>query len=182
MSEAIGKLVSGWLEDGADVKRVVKRLVNIKGEHTGYIITTKNNIKIGIFGITSPYIPLFIPSRYRDEIEVDKDLKKTAKDAVDNLKDRGAEIIIGLSDAGFRKDSIIAETIDGIDCIIGSSNIGRALREPFETPVKHTLLCKAYNNLSSAGKLVLYLDKDNNITGYYHTLLTLFLEEYPPYK
>lgn len=155
---------------------------NFDGEQKEYIITTKNDLKIGIFGLTSPYAPLFVPSRFRDEINIVLELDKVAKDMVDNLKERDAEIIICLSDAGFRNDSIIAENIDGIDCIIGSSNIGRALREPFETPINHTLLTKAYNDLSSAGKLILYLDEDNNIAGYRHELITLFLEEYPPYK
>ena len=155
---------------------------NLSGDQKGAIITTKNNIKIGIFGITSPYVPLFVPKRFRESTEVDPDIEKAAKESVCNLKNSGAELIIGLSDAGYMRDSIIAETVGNIDCIIGSSNRGRALREPFETPIKHTLLCKTYSNLSSAGKLVLYLDTDNNIAGYEHTLLTLFMEEYPSYK
>jgi 2',3'-cyclic-nucleotide 2'-phosphodiesterase (5'-nucleotidase family) len=155
---------------------------NLYGEQIRYIITTKNDLKIGIFGLTSPYALLFVPSRYRDEININLELGKVAKNVVDSLKERGAEIIIGLSDAGFRNDSIIAENVAGIDCIIGSGSIGRVLREPFETPTNHTLLTKAYNDLSSAGKLILYLDEDNNISGYHHELITLFLEEYPPYK
>lgn len=155
---------------------------NLYGEQMRYIITTIKDLKIGIFGLTSPYAPLFVPSRYRDEINIDLELDKVAKNAVDSLKERGAEIIIGLSDAGFRNDSIIAENVAGIDCIIGSGSIGRVLREPFETPINHTLLTKAYNDLSSAGILILYLDEDNSIAGYHHKLITLFLEEYPPYK
>lgn len=155
---------------------------NLKGSQKGFIITSKNNIKIGIFGITSPYAHLFVPGRYRKEMEFAVDIEEATKRSVKELQSGGAEIIIGLSDAGFTRDSTLAESVDGIDCIIGASNRGWTLREPYETPTRHTLFCKGYTNLSSAGRLVLYLDENNNIAGYDHMLITLYVEEYPPYK
>lgn len=155
---------------------------NLEGGHKGFVIRERGQVRIGIFGITSPYYPLFTPKRFREDFRIDVNIDEIAEKLVGELKKREVDIIIGISDAGFRRDSIIADNIDGIDCIIGSSGRGWTLREPFETPVNHTLLCKTYSNLSSAGKLVFYLDGKNDICGYEHEAVSLFLEEYPPYK
>lgn len=154
--------------------------VNLKGNYIPFTVREVNGLKIGILGITSPYARLFVPTRFRKNVKVDVAHEEAVGSTLERLKEKDVDLVVALSDAGRMTDSTIAENFKGIDFIIGSSNRGRVLREPYETPSNHTLLCKAYSNLTSAGRLVLYLDKQDCISGYEYELITLFTDRYPP--
>jgi len=143
-----------------------------------YIMMEREGVKIGIGGITTLYTNLFVPSNVREEYEL-MDVYPAIENMVRDMRNSGADIIILLSDAGFTKDSTIADSIPGIDVIIGSSERGRPMKTPFETPKNHTILYKGYTNFSSAGILNLFYDKNNKVlAGYRGKIVTLFAEEF----
>ncbi len=145
-----------------------------------YKIIERKGVKIGIGGVTTLYAPLFVPYEHRIEFELASDFDAVSE-MVKDMRNEGAEIIILLSDNGFHRDSLLAETVRGIDVIISGSERGRAMREPFETPLNHTIICKGYTGLTSAGILHIYYDEENKlITGYDGFLQTLFSDYFPP--
>lgn len=144
-----------------------------------YKIIERDDIKIGIIGSTTLLAPLFIPYEKRIEFELENDFEKIEEN-VKLIRDK-VDILILLSDGGTFRDSTIAETIKGIDIIISGSERGRALTQPLETPLNHTIICRSYPNFTSCGILNISFDKENRIiTGYRHRLFTLFYEYFFP--
>uniref|UniRef100_A0A7C4UFZ7 Bifunctional metallophosphatase/5'-nucleotidase n=1 Tax=candidate division WOR-3 bacterium TaxID=2052148 RepID=A0A7C4UFZ7_UNCW3 len=145
-----------------------------------YKIIEREGVKIGIIGATTLLAPIFIPYEQRIEFELENDFEKIEEN-VKKLKDENVDIIVLLSDGGTYRDSTIAERIKGIDVIISASERGRALPQPLETPINHTIICRCYTNFTSCGILKLSFDeKERIITGYKHRLYTLFYEYFFP--
>ena len=152
-----------------------------QGNYIGklYSIIDYDNIKIGIFGLTPEYGPIWVESNIARQFYYEKELPR-AKAVVSLLEKNGCNIIVGLTNVGFVHDSLIAETIPGIDVIIGGGE-GRGLRKPFEGPENHTIICRTYGKLSSIGRLELNIDdKTRKIIGYKGDNITLFAEQFPP--
>jgi len=95
------------------------------------------------------------------------------------LRNEKCDIIIALTNIGFAHDSLLADSVSGIDVIIGGGE-GRGSREPFESPINHTIICRTYGKLSSVGKLELNIDEQmREIIGYKGDNITLFAEQFP---
>ncbi|MBU1355575.1 MAG: 5'-nucleotidase C-terminal domain-containing protein [Candidatus Edwardsbacteria bacterium] len=143
-----------------------------------YIILERAGLKIGIFGLITHYLRGMSTPEHIQGLEIAKE-SATAKQMVDSLKAQKVDMIIGLLHTGFRHDKAIADTVPGIDVIIGShSHTG--LRQAYEDPKHHTIIVQTFGNLTSIGKLELLIDPETKqIVGYNSELKELFTEAVP---
>jgi 2',3'-cyclic-nucleotide 2'-phosphodiesterase (5'-nucleotidase family) len=152
-----------------------------RDEYVGelYRIFDVEGIKIGIFGLVSEYGPIWVESKIDKAFIFEKEGQRTSK-MVSLLTDEGCDLIVGLTNTGFIHDSLLADSVAGIDVIIGGGE-GRGLREPYESVRNHTVICRTYGNLSSIGRLELFVDdQTKTIVRYKGDNITLFEEQFPP--
>lgn len=136
-------------------------------------------VVIGIFGLISEYGPIWVEKKIDKQFLYEKEMTR-AEEMVSLLEENGCDIIVGLTNIGFVHDSLLADSIIGIDIIVGGGE-GRGMREPFESAVNHTIICRTYGNLSSIGRLEIDVDeKTRKIIGYSGENITLFAEQFPP--
>lgn len=120
-----------------------------------HIIETNEGVKIGLLGIIGD-----------DAVEVTADPDpvifldrfESAKNAVIQLKDSGADIIIALSHSGVDEDEELAQQVPGINVIIGG-HCHTALYEP--VVVNETIIVQTGEYLENAGVLELAYDPEN---------------------
>jgi 2',3'-cyclic-nucleotide 2'-phosphodiesterase (5'-nucleotidase family) len=151
------------------------------GDYVGelYRVFEVEGIRIGVFGLISEYGPIWVESKI-DEQFIFKKEGPRASEVVSLLRDEGCDLVLGLTNTGFIHDSLLADSIPGIDVIIGGGE-GRGLREPYESVLNHTIICRTYGNLSSIGRLELFVDeKTKEIVRYSGSNITLFEEQFPP--
>jgi 2',3'-cyclic-nucleotide 2'-phosphodiesterase (5'-nucleotidase family) len=141
-----------------------------------FTVVERGGIKIGIFGITTHYMRGMATPEHIKGLDFTKE-SATAQKMVDTLKALGVDIIIALSHAGFRHDKAIADTVAGIDVIVGAhSHTG--LRQAYEDPAHHTIIVQTFGNLSTIGRLELSIDPvSKKIMGYTSKLQELSTEE-----
>ncbi|MBN2056123.1 bifunctional metallophosphatase/5'-nucleotidase [bacterium] len=80
-----------------------------------YVMFELSGIKVGVFGVT---IDEFIYTQFFDPVEV-TDPEDTAEVVIAELRDAGADIVICLSHLGDDGDEDLAESVAGIDIIVG---------------------------------------------------------------
>ncbi|MDY6787244.1 MAG: hypothetical protein SVK54_03890 [candidate division WOR-3 bacterium] len=148
--------------------------LNVKDYH----IFDIEGVRIGVFGLTTEYAVFDLKRHVLEQADIDREIA-TARRVVNLLKKNRCHIIIGLTSIGFEHDRKLADTVEGIDVILGGYE-GRGMREPYETPVNHTVIFKGYGELSSYEKIVLELDELNYIKGYSGESVTLFEDAFPP--
>lgn len=145
-----------------------------------YKIFDCEEAKIGIFGLISEYGPIWVEKGINEQFFYEKEYERAEEMIISLQKDEGCDIIIGLTNTGFVHDSLLADSLTGIDIIIGGGE-GRGMREPFEGTINHTIICRTYGNLSSIGRLEIEIDeKSKKIIGYKGDNITLFEEQFPP--
>jgi 5''-nucleotidase/2'',3''-cyclic phosphodiesterase and related esterases len=86
------------------------------GETQAFVIREFQGVKVGIFGLTLPETR--ITSRPGPDIDF-RDVCETAKQAVADLKAKGAQTIIALTHLSMQQDKALARCVEGIDVIIG---------------------------------------------------------------
>jgi 5'-nucleotidase/UDP-sugar diphosphatase len=144
-----------------------------------YTTMEYKDIKFGIFGLTSEYGPIWVEKDIDKQFDYDRE-KPKIEEMVRLLKESGCDIIIGLTNIGFVHDSLLVDSIPGIDVIIGGGE-GRGMSEPYESGISHTIICRTYGNLSSIGRLELIIDeKTKRIVAHKGENITLFEEQFPP--
>jgi 2',3'-cyclic-nucleotide 2'-phosphodiesterase (5'-nucleotidase family) len=144
-----------------------------------YRIFDLEGITIGIFGLISEYGPIWVESKIDEQFHFEKEGPRTFE-VVSLLKEEGCDFIVGLTNTGFIHDSLLADSVPGIDVIIGGGE-GRGMREPYESARNHTIICRTYGNLSSIGRLEVFVDEQTKtITRYRGSNITLFEEQFPP--
>lgn len=143
-----------------------------------YIIIEKGGLKIGLFGLITHYLRGMATPENIQGLDIAKE-SATARQMVDLLKARNVDLIVGLLHTGYRHDKAIADSVPGIDVIVGAhSHTG--LRQAYEDPKHHTIIVQTYGNLSSIGKLELLIDPvTKRIVGYESELKELFTESVP---
>ncbi len=82
------------------------------------IIKTIDGVKVGIVGLIAEETPLNASPDNLKGIQILK-IKETAERCIDDLRKAGAELIVVLSHNGDRNDEELAETVKGIDIIVG---------------------------------------------------------------
>lgn len=122
-----------------------------------YIIKPVRNLKIGIFGLTTPMTNMLSnPS----PVFIDTNIFEIATTCVNTLRSAGADIVICLSHLGFNLDKFLAAYIPGIDVIVGGHD-HLAIYSPIEVPNpsgKKTYIVQTKGYYSQLGKLSLAYD------------------------
>lgn len=141
-------------------------------------IIERDGLKIGLFGLVTHYLAGMVSSEIMAQYDVLKSYVGAAK-SISTLKSKGADIIIALTHIGYSHDKRLADSVPGIDVIIGGhSHTG--VEPPEEMPRYHTIICQAYSRLTSVGLLKLKIDKTTKrIAGYTGELVDLYGEEIP---
>ena len=142
-----------------------------------YLIFEKKGIKIGIFSVITQYLTGQVPPKFLDSIIVEKEIPEVRK-IVSRIRD-SVDILIGLTHVGLRHDRRIADSVPGIDIIVGGhSHTG--IREPEERGSWNTIIVQTYGHLTTVGFLDVVYDIDAKIiTGYRGYLIDLLEEKYP---
>ncbi|MEO0078414.1 MAG: 5'-nucleotidase C-terminal domain-containing protein, partial [candidate division WOR-3 bacterium] len=98
---------------------------------------------------------------------------------VARLRKQGADIIIALNHIGYSHDVRLADSVTGIDAIIGAhSHTG--VKPPYESPRNHTIIQQAYSKLSTVGLLDIAYDTEaRTVVGYQGRLIDLMGEDVP---
>ena len=139
---------------------------------TPYIIRDVNGVRIGILGLAYPNTPLTSTRknieglRFRGAVE-------TAREYVPRLRHEGAEIIIALTHLGLSADKHLAESVDGIDVIVGGHSHNR-MTESLE--VRGTVIVQAGAHGSDLGRLDLTIE-NGRIVSSLRTLISITDEE-----
>lgn len=141
-----------------------------------YMILEKDGLKIGLFGITTHYLTGMVSPEQMAGLSVLKHYIGAAN-SIRALHEQNADIIIGLTHAGFSHDQRLADSVPGIDVIIGGhSHTG--VQPPKEMGRYHTIINQAYSRLTAVGLLKLKIDPHSKrISGYDGELINLFGEE-----
>ncbi len=143
-----------------------------------YRIYDREEARIGVFGLISERTSLMLRRSIREKVIIFSEVE-TARKVVEELKDRGVDIIIAITSIGFLQDKKLAREVPGIDIIIGGYT-GWARYEPYEDPVTHTLIVRLHPDFSSVGRFVLRIDPTTKrISNYDYKTITLLSEEYP---
>ena len=144
-----------------------------------YLIYDVKGIKIGVFGLINENAVFYLWKHNQQNLRFLRDVK-TAEKMVKLLHEKGADVIILLSGLGFRRDTMLARMVPGIDLIIGSFD-GFGLRNAYEDPINHTIVVRTYNSLSEVGIISLFIDKKyKTIAGYDYRRETLLVDRYLP--
>ncbi len=141
-----------------------------------FVILEKGGVKVGIFGVITHYMRGMATPEHIRGMDFEKETATTRK-MVDTLKALGVDIIVFLSHAGFRHDKAIADSVPGIDVIVGAhSHTG--LRQAYEDPSHHTIIVQTYGHLTSIGKLDIYIDpQTKKVMGFKNQIKELSTEE-----
>lgn len=132
---------------------------NVRSENTEdtflkpYTIKEMEGVKVGIIGLTYPYVDETMPASFSEGLAFSKGIEETRK-CVDELKGK-ADIIVLLSHMGLPLDVELAELIDGIDIILSGHSHDR-IEQPIK--VNETIVVQAGSSSSFLGKLELTLE------------------------
>lgn len=142
------------------------------------VIFERGGVKIGVMGMLTRYLSGLVNESALDGIEV-LPYYEVARAEVRRLREAGAEIIIALNHIGFTHDQRFADSVPGVDVVIGAhSHTG--VEPPYESPKNHTIIQQAYSKLSAIGVLDIRFDtRSRRIVGYEGRLLDLLGDEIP---
>ncbi|MBT2643266.1 5'-nucleotidase C-terminal domain-containing protein [Bacillus sp. ISL-41] len=118
-----------------------------------YIIKELNGIKVGVIGLTYPYVDETMPASFSKGLEFSKGVEETSQ-CVDELKGN-VDLIVLLSHMGLPLDVELATLVDGIDIILSGHSHDR-VEEPIT--VNDTLVVQAGSSASFLGKLEITLE------------------------
>lgn len=133
-------------------------------------------IRVGVFGLLTHYMKRSANERSFGGLDVIKHYD-AAQQAIERLRKKGVDIIIAATHIGFSHDRNLADSIPGIDVIVGGhSHTG--LRYPEEFKRYHTICGQTYGRLTSIGWLDLTIDMTTRkIAGYDGGLIELSADE-----
>lgn len=140
------------------------------------VIIERDGLKIGLFGITTHYLTGMVSPDQIAGLSVLKHYVGAAN-SIKALQKQNADIVVGLTHAGFSHDQRLADSVPGIDVIIGGHSHS-GVQPPKEMGRYHTIINQAYSRLTSVGVLKLKIDpQTKRIAGYDGELINLFGEE-----
>ena len=135
-----------------------------------YILKEINGLKIGIFSLLSP--DLFSnPSDPRRKGLIFRSPLETAQNMVKELQPK-TDLIILLSHLGYQKDVELAQTVPGINLIVGSHT---GVNLSYAPVIKNTVLLQTASKGMYAGRIDLTLY--NNEPTFYNTMAKKSLED-----
>ncbi|MBT2638166.1 bifunctional UDP-sugar hydrolase/5'-nucleotidase [Bacillus sp. ISL-39] len=118
-----------------------------------YIIKNLKGIKVGVIGLTYPYVDETMPASFSKGLVFSKGVEET-RQCVDELKG-SVDLIVLLSHMGLPLDVELAALIDGIDIILSGHSHDR-VEKPIT--VNGSLVVQAGSSASFIGKLEINLE------------------------
>jgi 5'-nucleotidase / UDP-sugar diphosphatase len=141
-------------------------LAGLKNYIFPYTIKQVGNIKVGIFGMTTPETNL---TSNPSPAVISDDIVNISANMVSTLKAQNCDVIILLSHLGLELDKIVAANVPGINVIVGGHN-HYLLNEPVKITNpsgKTTWIVQAKSNYLYIGKLKLEINNGNvNLINY----------------
>ena len=134
-----------------------------------YKMFERGGVKIAVIGQAFPYMPIANPGWMFPGLSFGVREDNMAE-LVDEVRGKGAELVVLLSHNGFDVDRKLAGRVDGIDVIL-TGHTHDALPEP--VLVNNTMLIASGSN----GKFVTRLDldvRDGEVKGFNHKLIPIF--------
>ena len=132
-----------------------------------YVVIKSGDIRVGVIGIAGEYL---FGSVIRENVRGLRILEpaEVVSRYADQLNDE-CDLLVVLSHAGFREDSLLATQVEAVDVIIGGHS-HTTLRDPVR--VNDILICQAGSRGRYVGKLVAKVDIDNkSIRSYEYELV-----------
>lgn len=142
------------------------------------IMLERGGFRIGVFGLITKYLSGMVRDTMLGELET-RPYEAIVRDQVKELRQQGADIVIGLTHVGHRHDTRLADSVSGIDVVIGGHSHS-GIQPPYEAPGTHTIICQAYSKGSAVGLLDLEVDTETRtVVGYEGNLINTYGEEIP---
>ena len=134
-------------------------------------IVEVNGVKIGIFGISTPETKTKSSPVNTEGLTFD-DTIKVSKNEVENLKAKGADIVICISHLGIDEESDdtstkVADNVSGIDVMIDGHSHSQLDEGKFE---KTTLIAQTGAHGYNLGEVTILVDKDGKVNSKYAKL------------
>lgn len=138
----------------------------------------RGGLKVGVLGVITKYLSGMVSDSARGDLDI-LPYEDVVRREIAGLRRQGADIIVALNHVGHRHDQRLADSIRGIDVIVGShSHTG--VRPPYEAPASHTIIQQAYSKLTSIGLLDISFDTETRqVVGYEGRLIDLQGEAIP---
>lgn len=145
---------------------------------TRSVLFERGGIRIGLFGLLTKYLRGMVSDSLIGPLDI-LPYHEVARREIARLRQQGADIIIGLNHIGHKHDTQFADSVSGVDVIIGAhSHTG--VKPPYESPRRHVIVQQAYSKLSTVGLIDLAIDlRTRRIVGYEGRLFDLLGEEIP---
>ncbi|HTR96789.1 MAG TPA: multiheme c-type cytochrome [Candidatus Acidoferrales bacterium] len=122
-----------------------------------YVIKKVGSVTVGIFGLTSDKVDL---GPARDSVTVE-DPTAAGKRTVDELRKKGATVVVLLSELGKVESEDFVTAVDGIDAVICGRNVPLLQKGRM---VKNTVACYGGEQGQYIGQTVITLDAQRKMT------------------
>ncbi len=122
-----------------------------------WVLVKKGNVNVGIFGVTSDKVDLGLS---RDSLAVE-DPTAAAKRSVDELRRKGATVVVALSELGKVESEDLATAVDGIDVVIAGRNMPLLQKGRL---IKNTTVAYGGEQGQYLARTIVTLDKTNKAT------------------
>lgn len=134
---------------------------------------------VGVVGLACPHINRAAARQFAPGLEFSLD-ETVVQNAVDDVRRRGARVVVLLSHAGVMADIKLASRLSGVDIIL-SAHSHDAMPEPLMVGARggHTLVCSAGANGKFIGLLDLKVEA-GRLRDYRYRLLPVFSNLIPP--
>jgi len=144
-----------------------------------YIVVDTMGIRIAIFGLITHWLKGMVPPSNMPDLDVKWEYT-FVKEFVPKLREREKpDIVIALTHTGYRHDLRNADSVRGIDLIVGGhSHTG--LYKPKFSRVNSTAIVQAFSHMSNLGVVEIVYDKKNKkIVDIKGKIITLTAERVP---
>lgn len=159
----------------AEFPTVSANLVNDNGDRVlgnrDYVILERDGLKIGVIGIISQQLYNLVNQNNLAGVRV-LPPAETVQRLVDEL-DQKTDVLIALTHQGFDEDSMMAETVHGLDVIVGGHSHTR-LRQP--RVVNSVVIAQTGSNCENLGVLELTV-RDDRVVAHRGELLQLWTRD-----
>lgn len=138
-----------------------------------YVIKELTGIRVGIIGLTYPYVDQTMPERFSSGLAFSKGLEEV-QEIVEKLQAEKVDLIILLSHMGLPLDIKIASLVQGIDLILSGHSHDRVSKPLAQGD---TLIIQSGASSSFIGHLDLTIE-NGSIVNVKHELIPLYEEAY----
>ncbi|NDP48113.1 MAG: thiosulfohydrolase SoxB [Sulfuriferula multivorans] len=178
-AERVAHVVRNDFKDKiAFVAQNIARKDNAEPAFDAYVIREQNGIPVAIIGQAFPYTPKANGAQFTPDWEFGID-EAHLQAVVNEVRNKGAQVVVLLSHNGMDIDLKLAARISGIDMILGGHTHDGV---PVPSVVKNAGGATVVTNAGSHGKFLAVIDfdvKNGRVADYRYHLLPIFSELLP---